>query len=360
VPELPDKLAAVQAMLERRGLDALHVQRADNVAWLTGGARVYVDTSSERGVASLLVTPNGQYLVTNNIEAPRLASEEPMDGWTLVVDDWYDAPAAVADLTTGLTVATDYPTPGTVDVAAELVAMRAPLHPGEVEAYRALGADLGRAMGNVAHAVEPGMTEHAIAGVLAREVYAVGAVPIVALVATDERLEAHRHPLPTDRALRSTLMFVACARRQGLIANATRMVSFGRPTSELRRRVEAVATIEACAHAATRPGASARDVFAKISEHYRKLGFDEEWRRHHQGGACSYAARDWIATSRSPHRIHAPQAFAWNPSVPGAKSEDTILCTNAGVDVLTRTPGWPMLEVPVDGETVLGNDILER
>ena len=37
-------------------------------------------------------------------------------------------------------------------------------------------------------------------------------------------------------------------------------------------------------------------------------------------------------------------AFAWNPSAPGAKVEDTVLVTEAGVEVLTVDPAWPAVE----------------
>jgi hypothetical protein len=39
------------------------------------------------------------------------------------------------------------------------------------------------------------------------------------------------------------------------------------------------------------------------------------------------------------------QAFAWNPSIVGAKSEDTVLVSARGVEVLTATSkDWPTIE----------------
>jgi hypothetical protein len=34
-------------------------------------------------------------------------------------------------------------------------------------------------------------------------------------------------------------------------------------------------------------------------------------------------------------------AFAWNPTIQGAKSEDTVLVTENGFEVLTATGEWP-------------------
>ena len=50
--------------------------------------------------------------------------------------------------------------------------------------------------------------------------------------------------------------------------------------------------------------------------------------------------------------VAAVQPFAWNPSVPGAKSEDTFLITEAGAELLTATPGWPQVQVAVNGGTM--------
>jgi hypothetical protein len=48
-----------------------------------------------------------------------------------------------------------------------------------------------------ARLIEPGMSELEVAGVLAQQVYASGATPVVALIAADERIRNFRHPAPT-------------------------------------------------------------------------------------------------------------------------------------------------------------------
>jgi antitoxin VapB len=48
--------------------------------------------------------------------------------------------------------------------------------------------------------------------------------------------------------------------------------------------------------------------------------------------------------------VQEGQAYAWNPSIIGAKSEDTFLVGQAGNDVLTTIPGWPMIAVELPGE----------
>jgi len=145
---------------------------------------------------------------------------------------------------------------------------------------------------------------------------------------------------------------VVCARRHGLIANLTRIVHFGPTPAEYEQRMRAMAQIETATIAATRPGARINDVFARIKEAYGEVGFADEWRNHHQGGACSYGGRDYLATAHSGEIVRTPQAFAWNPSVPGAKSEDTVLISDEGADVITPSPGWPTARFTADGVTL--------
>jgi hypothetical protein len=54
------------------------------------------------------------------------------------------------------------------------------------------------------------------------------------------------------------------------------------------------------------------------------------------------------------------QAFAWNPSIVGAKQEDTILCTASGIEVLTApSSAWPQLVGRYDGKELMRADVLE-
>ena len=69
--------------------------------------------------------------------------------------------------------------------------------------------------------------------------------------------------------------------------------------------------------------------------------------------------RSLHGTRRRP-RCVANQAFAWNPSITGTKSEDTILATDKGPALLTRPVDWPTLEVEFAGRTVPRADILVR
>ena len=82
-------------------------------------------------------------------------------------------------------------------------------------------------------------------------------------------------------------------------------------------------------------GRTLPDVFDDIQGFYADAGFPDEWRLHHQGGLTGYASRELIATPATQHRIATDQAFAWNPSITGAKAEETFVLTQSGPLVVT-------------------------
>jgi Xaa-Pro dipeptidase len=47
-----------------------------------------------------------------------------------------------------------------------------------------------------------------------------------------------------------------------------------------------------------------------------------------------YASREVIATPSTDVPIEIGQAFSWNPSVTGAKSEETFVLTESGAEVV--------------------------
>jgi len=78
-----------------------------------------------------------------------------------------------------------------------------------------------------------------------------------------------------------------------------------------------------------------------------------------RGGATGYASREWRASPNETRKVQLHQAFAWNPSITGTKSEDTIVVTEEGFTLLTQGSGkWPALGVEVDGNVIQRPDIL--
>lgn len=345
-----NKLSQVRAVLAQHGLDAVLVKRICNFAWLTDGAANYVGIAADAGAAMALVTPDAQYVLTTNIEAARMAAEEPLAerGFTFRPAAWHESSPVLAELTAGLRLGADASHPGTTDLGDDFNRLRLKLTPAEGERFRSLGHACARAMDAAIRQVRPGMTEYEIAGLLSQHTYAQGAVPIVNLIASDERIFRFRHPLPTGKRLEKYAMLVLCGRAHGLVASITRLIHFGPLPEDVQRKQRACATVDATFLSRTRPGARVADIFTAAVDAYATAGFPGEWQNHHQGGATGYQAREYVGTFGSTEIVSQGQAFAWNPSIAGVKCEDTFLVGATGNEVITTIDGWPMVAVEAD------------
>ncbi|MFU8772374.1 MAG: aminopeptidase P family protein, partial [Anaerolineales bacterium] len=83
-----------------------------------------------------------------------------------------------------------------------------------------------------------------------------------------------------------------------------------------------------------------------------------EWMHHHQGGPAGYEPREGLVTPGSKQQVFSGQAYAWNPTISGVKSEDTILVGEDRNQVLTAIPDWPAIRVTVGGIEIERPDIL--
>ena len=184
--------------------------------------------------------------------------------------------------------------------------------------------------------------------------------PITLMAAADERIFNYRHPIPSERDIDRYLMVSVNARKWGLIVSLTRFLYFGTLPEELRKKYEANVFIDCTFMAATRPGVPAREVLQRGIDAYREKGFLEEWELHHQGGSIGYTGRDYRTNFNTPDIIQENQAFTWNPSITGSKSEDTILATSGGPVLLTRPVIYPEMKMEVEGYTFQRPGILEK
>jgi antitoxin VapB len=359
--EFSQKQAAIQQLLDAHQLDGLLLRQVSSFAWATCGAASYVNSAVSTGVATLLVTRSGRHLITDNIEATRLDKEEKLreQGWEFHVSPWHVGQDELEKLAQGLSLGADFPFPGSTELSAEINRMRSRLTPEEGERFRELGRLCAAGMDRAIRAVRPGRTEFEIAALLAAETQKLGVQPIVNLIATDERIFRFRHPLPTEKTLERYAMLVLCGRRAGLVCSLTRLVHFGRMPDELRRKAEAVATVDAAFIAATRPDRSLAEVFAEGQAAYARTGFANEWELHHQGGSAGYEPREFLGTPTASEQVVLGQAYAWNPSITGTKSEDTVLVGAAENEIISAIPGWPTLNVRSERQEIKRPAILE-
>jgi Xaa-Pro aminopeptidase len=356
------KVSKIRQLLKDKKLDAIFLSAQSSFAWLSDGGRGHVAMASESSVGSFFITQKEVYLITNNIEAQRLKEEElPNLDYQVKEHFWYDnnqKDNIISELCSDKRIGSDTPMDGAVDVAQDVAELRYILTDAEVLHYKELGKDCGEAIGKVCKSMKPGLSEFEMAGIMASELYSRSITPIVLLIAVDDRIERYRHPLPTDKRVEKYGMIVICGRKYGLIASATRLFHFGKMSDELRRKHNAVVEVDTVFIAESKPDAVIGDIFAAGQKMYADKGFTGEWQFHHQGGPAGYAARDYVGTPGNASKVLKPQALAWNPSIKGTKSEDTIITTDDKPEIITSTPDWPMISVQYKGETWVRSDII--
>jgi Xaa-Pro dipeptidase len=334
---LESRREKLRELMDRLGLEALMMRRPANFAWYTDGADNRVDHADPLGVAAILLTLESEYVLTDNIEAPRMLGEET-PGFEVVEHPWYEDPArTLRDLIGDSPLGTDFPDGEARDISAEISPLRYVLDTDAIGRYRRLGDGAVEAISEAALSLEPSTDELEAAASLAAACRRRGMFVPVLLAASEERMDRYRHPIPRGGALGRRAMLVVCAERGGLYANLTRMVYFEEPDRETARRQEACDTIlRRMREEATRPGHTLADALADCRRFYTEEGFPDGWRDHHQGGMTGYASREVVATPQTRQEIETGQAFAWNPSLRGAKAEETFVLTENEPEVVTR------------------------
>jgi Xaa-Pro aminopeptidase len=345
-PDTDVKTGRLDEYLHDHDLAAVWFARPNSFAWLTGGDNV-VDRDAAQGVAAVGYDGDEPWVVTDDIEAGRLADEQLPAGVDVESYAWHTGSLAEA-------LAERSPTPAAADIdvpgfeSVDAAALRQPLTDADVERYRDLGHETATAVERVCRELRPEDTEREVAAALRVALSAREIETPVVLVGGAERAQSYRHYTPTEGRLGDYALVSVTAQRGGLYASLTRTVAFD-PPEWLVDRHTAAARVETSALEATRTAATgagkAGNVFADVRTAYAAAGWEGEWRNHHQGGAAGYAGREWIATPDHEADVVEPMAYAWNPTVQGAKSEDTTLVTTDGFETLTRTGEWPTFEV---------------
>jgi len=362
--EIKEKEGRVREFLDKRGLAGILLCRQDNFSWFTAGKANSVVMGADIGFTPILVTPTKKYIITNNIEAPRIMEEEVQNqGFKLVSLAWYhfdnEFLNRVKNLAEGR-VGSDAPFPGLELVAREFSELRYILTADEIERYRWLGTQSTKAMEESCREIIVGQSEFEIGACLAKKLFNQGITPSVLLVGTDERIFNYRHPVPTEKKLQKYAMIVVVAVKGGLNVALTRLVHFGPPPQEIVEKHKAVVNVDATLITSTVPGKSYSEIFDKGARAYAQAGYPDEWKKHFQGGPIGYGPREFNATFETHQEVLVNQAVAWNPTITGVKSEDTFIVTGKDREMITTTANWPMVEIEIEGQVIQRHGILQR
>lgn len=362
--EVREKERRIREFLRSKGLKALLLKRQANFSWLTGGGLNLVGITTEFGVTSILITEDSKFLLSNNIEAPRMIREEKLEeqGFIVKVFPWYeDFEASIIKETIGNgPLGSDVAFPNAILLAEDIARLRYSLTSEEIERYRWLGSRVSEVLEKTMLDTKIGEKECEVVGRLCYELWKDRIDPITLMSAADDRIFLFRHPIPTEKKIDRYLMVSVNARKWGLIVSLTRFVYFGKLPDEIRKKYEANVLIDSTFMAYTRPGIAAREVLKKGIEAYKRSGYPEEWKLHHQGGSIGYTGRDYRVNFNTTDVIQENQAFTWNPSITGTKSEDTILATLKGPEMITKPIIYPTIQIEVEGMCFTRPVILEK
>ena len=367
--EIKEKTERILKMLVEKKLGGVLINSQHNFSWITAGANNGIDLSRENGAASILIRNDGKkFVLANRIEMPRMLDEEISNEDFESIDfAWEDEKSssdfltnrALSLLKNGEKIGADlFINAATPIIEGDIARCRYELTDAEIERFRALGKDAGETLGELIITLQIGDSEIEIARKTKDALAAKNIYSVVTLVATDERIQKFRHPVPTEKCWKKVLMIVVCTKRQGLIASLSRIICDGKIPAELRKRTDACARVNAKILAATKQGATSAGLYKIAADAYAAENFAGEEKLHHQGGASGYKTRDWVAHPNSSEVVQNNQAFAWNPSITGTKTEETVIVRESGIEIITATPNFPQITVEIEGREYLSPDIL--
>lgn len=347
------KLERVRTFLQEQDLSGVLIKKQPNFSWLTAGGLNMVGIATEVGMTSILVTRTDHYVIANRIEAARMMEEEGLKelGFKLLTHEWFDDKeiSLVREVLGQAPVGCDIHLEGLRHIDPHIKRLRYSLTDAEIERYLFLGARTSYAIESVLSQVKPGDSEAEITGRLSEELWKDRIDPTAYMAAADERARLYRHPIPTLNRVQKYLMLCVNARYKGLITTITRFLHFGQIPRELARQYEDNVDIECLMIAKTTVGQEMNIPFLAGLKRYDELGYPNEWMLHHQGGAMGYSSRDIKVCASTTEPVQENQAFCWNPSITGTKSEDGFIATPNGPLMISNPVIFPVLRMEVEG-----------
>jgi antitoxin VapB len=329
--------------MAEKGLDTFVLRRNPNLAWAIAG-RAHVPTTIDAACFDLIITKDSAVAITNVVEAPRLSAEELPAEVSVQTVPWSQGRDPL--LPTGAKVGSDQPGGDRLDLGVEIEIIRGSLIEADIARFKEICSNAAIALGNAMKEVTSSDREIDVAGLITKSLWKSNLEIAFLGIAGQERVTKFRHPLPTASLVGNRVSASICAKRKGLIASVTRIVTFGALEEEAINGYQSLFKVEAAMLDATVVGKPFSDPINAAIAAYPLNGFDkDEWQNHHQGGPSGFLPRDWPANQGTTRLIAQNQPIAWNPTGKGWKAEDTILATKSGVELLTNDPEWPSFKV---------------
>ncbi|NLT94311.1 MAG: peptidase M24 [Clostridia bacterium] len=361
--ELSIKEQRVRALADKLNLDGICLFKFMNYAWFTGGGTNRVVTGSERGCSVLLILKDKKYVFAPRNEIDRITEEQVKgQGFEPVTYDWFTGHVqAIKEVVGDAKIGSDVPVPGMECISDEIDCLRFSLTEAEVLKAQEIARIISEETASYIAGLKAGITEEQMVAELSGRILYYGVKPAVLLIGTDERLLTCRHPVVTEKPLKKYGLISLVGEKWGLHVTLTRSFYLGTAPQDLVEKQLKVNQVDAEMIAHTVLGRESDWAFEAGKRKYAQLGYPEEWKLHHQGGAIGYAPREFRANERN-EIVQENQMFGWNPTIQGTKSESTILVQREGQPLILDTvpKWWPVQEIEVNGYIIKRPLILEK
>ncbi len=365
LPELDNKNKRLLDLLDRLHLDGVLLTDRANFRWISGGRDNAQSAAWPSPAASILFTRAERTCLASSLATARMEAEEMMGlGWKTVSYPWDNRPAAqkvARDLIGSKRIAADAdlfglnlpPLPTAFDE------LKLVLTDGEIARYREGAKRTTAAVQAASRELRPGQTEHDIAGVVEHHLHRQGVTPTRVWATADDRATRFVFAPPTELKTLQCVVIVVSADYRGLVCTMTRMVHFGPPSADFRKRFQAVSNLDAALILSTRIGRSLAEFGGIIQQVCTQEGYPNSAGAFHPGGVSGYGICDISAGPEATWALRENQSIAWTPTLPGVRTGDTLLLTAKGPEMLTQIQGdWPKLVGHHGGQTLPRPDVL--
>jgi Xaa-Pro aminopeptidase len=352
-----DRLARARAGLVEAGADALLVTPGPDLRYLTG----YHAPPLERLTCLVLPAVGDPVLVVPQLERPAAEASPaailPIRHWE-ETDDPY---ALVADVLPGARrVALDdhmwaakvlrlrAALPGAEQMLAGRVVsdLRMRKSPDEIEALREAGAAIDRVHARMREWLRAGRTERAIGRDIGLAMIDEGHYRADFVIVASGPNAASPHAHVSDRVVapgEPVVVDIGGTTVADYCSDSTRTYCVGQPPDDFTAYYDVLQEAQAAAVAHVRPGVTAESVDAVARGILTEAGYGE-WFVHRTGHGIGLETHEepyLVAGNELP--LEPGMAFSIEPGVylpgrHGARIEDIVVCTPAGVDVLNRRP----------------------
>ena len=333
----------IRKYLAKNDLDGMLLGRRSSFAWFSGGESS-MNFYTDMGLGFIWVTKDDAFAYCSNNEQKRISYEIFEEKFPVKSFSWVEGPGPnLQKLITDKKVVSDFNLAGAIEDFGSIKKLRYQLNPTQVEIATLLSKRSAEFLENCLKNLKSGMSEIQIQAEVRYLFEKEGIALPVLLVAGDENLNNYRHPLATNKFVKDKVMVVICSLYKGVMIAASRIRYFRAETAQEKLQNQAVAKINADMIAASKLGTHSKDLWNNMLHSYKNHNFEQEYLNHHQGGAIGFESREWILRPNLNETLLENQLIAWNPTLIGSKSEETVLVTQGETKMLTITGGYPTL-----------------